>query len=463
MSTKQDGIRVVVNGIVPWSNSQKAAVNTISVGAGVIWSKLGNAGELYAPENPSTNGSYSTAAIGYGQWQWGNNLGTIHSFGWNSPQSDLNQSPYQLSVSDFQKLKTNLLKNGVLAGSNCGWHKNGLGRNMSYWIEGFNSFYTYCDPVKKKNVTNPNYMSPGLRQTNSSIQYFWLGKPSNGYLERYPMFGPYSYQWATYAHNRDRNGNGMSQGFYSYGWNSNYSLMYDTPAIYGLFLKYKNFDQTQLVGINSARSYAMGSSQKNVRSIRFGFTRGNGSYRQYGDIFVYNITGGDGRIIPQRDYLNSGVPYAESPNFNLYGCSDVDLKAGNCFDPCLSIRYQNGFLPGGKIQDLTLANSSYHLVPNSPVIAESVANYTAPNAYGTSFRGAFGTPHLRYLKDKLKSGGYNINTYELNGFSPCFDGGADHCNYITPNINLGDHMFTESSYLNMTTQATLAAQVSPSG
>jgi hypothetical protein len=227
---KKGGIKVVVDGVVHWANMQYPIVDTDGK-YGVQWNKLGNAGELYVPAMDITNAEQVTISPGIGQWQWGNNLGTIHLFGWNSSEVLLTETPYSLNSDDFQKLKQNMFGDGVLAGSKCGWHKNGLGRNMLYWIEGYSSFYLYCDPLKKKNVTNYNYMSPGLRMSNSSIQYCWVGKPNNAYLERYPLFGPYAFHWKVRRHNRDRNGNGVSEGFYSYGWNKNYSLMYDAPAI----------------------------------------------------------------------------------------------------------------------------------------------------------------------------------------------------------------------------------------
>ena len=140
MADKQDGIKVIINGVVHWANMQQPIVDTVG-NYGVKWDKLGNAGELYVPSAHVTNAGQVTVSPGIGQWQWGNNLGTIHIFGWNSTKDTLTQHPYQMSDDDFQKLKDKLLNNGTLAGDNCGWNKYGLGRNMVYWIEGFSSFY----------------------------------------------------------------------------------------------------------------------------------------------------------------------------------------------------------------------------------------------------------------------------------------------------------------------------------
>ena len=463
MSDKQKGIKVTVNGIVHWANMQNPIADTKG-SYGVKWSKLGNAAELYNPSSSLVNGGIDTSASpGLGQWQYGNNFGTIHNFGWNSnllnpgttltaaniENGDLTTTPGSLSTTDFQKLKTNVLSGGVLAGKNCGWHKGGLGRATSFWIEGFSSFYLFCDPLKKKNVTNYNYMSPGLRQSNSSIQYFWLGKPNNSYLERYPMFGPYAYQWRVRRHNRDRNGNGISEGFYSYGWGSNYSLMYDNPAIYGLFTKYKSKNQSVLADINSSRISTFGSADAalNVSRTRFGFTNGDGGAKPYGTVWIGNIS--DPTPNTARDYVNKGYANALSPEFSLYGCSDADIDAGNCFDPCISMRYQNGFLPGGKRQDLFTANNSYRIIANNPVVNNVTGSSTVVLSEGTSFRGPFGAPHIKYLS--------SLGT-KVNGFSPCFDGGADHCNYITPTINIGASTYYEGRGLTMINTAMSVSQ-----
>jgi hypothetical protein len=89
------------------------------------------------------------------------------------------------------------------------------------------------------------------------------------------------------------------------------------------------------------------------------------------------------------------------------------------------------------------------------VIDEIVADKTDYLSTGSYFRGAFGTPHLRFLKTNIN---HEPLTHELNGFSPCFDGGADHCNYITPTLNLGSSMYQESKTTSFLANANLAAQ-----
>lgn len=425
-------------GLIHWANMQNAIAST-NGRVGVLWSKLGNAGELYNPASHGANGALDTApSPGLGQWQWGNNLGTIHKFGYVSNNKELITYPGTLSDNQIQKLKDDLLINS-LDGPACGWSRYGLGRNMLYWIEGFSSFYFLCDPLKKKNVTNYNYMSPALRHSNSSIQYFWLGKPSNCYLRRYSMYGPYAYQWKVMRHNRDRNGNGMSEGFYSYGWGTNYSLMYDAPAVYGLFRKYGRISSLFLELMESQRKEVFTpTGQLRVKNTRFGFTQGNGGAVRYGNIWIGNIKDtGESPYKIAREYVKSGVETAKNLNFNLYGCDDSDLNNGDCFDPCISIRYSNGFLPGGKIQRLTTDfprnGNGYHIVANNIISGESFYKRTQ-NLSGTPFRGPFGTPHHKYLE---------YIGIDINGFSPCSDGGADHCNYLTPTINIGASSYLE--------------------
>jgi hypothetical protein len=302
-------------------------------------------------------------------------------------------------------------------------------------------------------------MNPGLRQTNSSIQYFWLGKPSNCYVQRYPMFGPYAYQWKLSRHNRDRNGNGMPESFYSYGWNTNYTLMYDAPAVYGLFRKTPNQNQSIVNTVNALRNAAMGGAAGtvNIQDFQFGFTYSGQQSVGYGTIFI-----GDIDNLPQtplQAYVNSGASLASGIPFQLYGCSDDDLKNGQCFDPCLSLRYANGFFPGGKKQDLAYnfpSGAGYNIVANNIFDTSPDFNQTTiTGAGGIYFRGPFGTPHFNYLTGK---------GYTLNGFSPCADGGADHCNYITATLNLGTSCYYQNqgpSYVTAVNNATQSVDYGP--
>jgi hypothetical protein len=85
------------------------------------------------------------------------------------------------------------------------------------------------------------------------------------------------------------------------------------------------------------------------------------------------------------------------------------------------------------------------------VVDGTPVNNTAIDSSGVYFRGAFGTPHLQYVASGA------LATHELNGFSPCFDGGADHCNYITPTLNLGTSMYQESELSDFIKNIKIAA------
>ena len=84
------------------------------------------------------------------------------------------------------------------------------GRKMLYFVEAFERFYTLCDSKAKYNVTNRTFVAPGLRYGDAPMQYTWIGQPSDTYLERKSMYGPYAFQWKVKRHNRDRIGNGIS-------------------------------------------------------------------------------------------------------------------------------------------------------------------------------------------------------------------------------------------------------------
>ncbi len=458
MASGQSGVQLQIPGIVHWANMQPA-VATTSSSYGVIWNQLGNAGELYNPSNPVGYANNSQIQIGLGQWQWGNNLGTIHSFGTESTLADITVTPGPFTQVNLMQLQSGLLKNGVLGGANCGWNQCGLGRNMLYFIEGWDAFYLFCDNIKKKNVQNLNYMGPALRQTNSSIQYFWLGKPSNTYVQRYPMFGPYAYQWKVARHNRDRNGNGMPESFYSYGWNQNFSLMYDAPAVYGLFRKTPNQNPNGVAQVIEARNNAMGGAQNTltIQNIKFGFTYSDQQSITYGDIFIGDIDNPTPTAL--QAYVGTGADFAAGLPFGAYGCSDTDLNNGECFDQCLSIRYANGFMPGGKAQDLAdnfPSGAGYNVVANNIFTSAPLFNLsTVTGMGGVYFRGPFGTPHFKYLSTK---------GYVMNGFSPCADGGGDHCNYITPTLNIGTTCYYQKagpSYITAVNNATQSTNYGP--
>lgn len=462
MNNGQKGIRIEakVNGalVSHWTLSQQAYASADS-SVGMKWDKIGMIGSLYPPA--ATIYDITSPNMGIGHWQWGNNLGAIKRFGYLSTTDDNDlvilgrgySSSAPVSPDWLKKIKDKFVGPSTLAGSNCGYTKYGLGRNMLYYIEAFDRFYLICDPVKKKNVQNISFMCPGLRQTNSAIQYYWLGQPNNTYVERRAMFGPYAYQWRVKRHNRDRNGNGMSQGFYSMGYETRYELMYDAPAIYGLYLKRDTSSEYigQVNKVLDLRKNIFGvvSDIATFRHIWFGEAGSEGTAGRYGDFtfscdptsWAYNTN--------MCDYISAAKDLADNLDFRAYSCPDAQLIKGQCFDPCLSMRYGQGFFPGGKSQNMFgyISNQSANLndpknlrlVPNAnykndALIIEDEKSKVDPNTY---FRSPVNTPHALVWRGLMSLGDYFPKKQEgIAGISPCRDGGSDHCNFMTPTIHL---------------------------
>lgn len=453
MKNGQAGVQILPTlndfNVLHWSLNQKAVASYQSTYIGVKWDKLNTFGALYPPINndrgwtPWKNGSYDS--YGIGQWQWYNNLGAIKRFGYKSTY-DTNDieligkgSPSSLDKNGYnneiKKIKDLHIKPSYLAGENCGYTPYGLGHNMIFYIEAFDRFYLYCDPLKKKNVQNLNYMNPGIRMGNSAIQYSWLGKPNNTYLERRAMYGPYAYQWRVRRHNRDRNGNGISQGFYSMGWGSEYTEMYDAPAIYGLYPKMQDSPASiqKVENLhNLARKIGNEVSFESFKNVWFGTTNGEGGARPYGNIMVKCDEPN-----AMCDFYSAWVSFASSHPWENYYCPQAKIEKGECFDPCLSIRYAQGFFPGGKSQNM-FGNGSREkrvrlvgMANNFPPLSNDEIS-TVDNTI--AFRSPINTPHAKMLKSKQKI---------VVGISPCKDGGSDHCNYNTPTIHLGTSSFLE--------------------
>lgn len=474
MNNGQKGIRVLpkVNNksVSHWTLEQKAFAS-IDTRYGMKWDKMGHVGNLYPPA--STIFEISSPRMGIGHGQWGTNLGTIKRFGKLSKSSDNDlvmlgggfsrSNPVPLEW--INNIKDKFIQQDTLAGSNCGYTKYGLGRNMLYYIEAFDRFYLICDPVKKKNVSNISFMCPGLRQTNSAIQYSWLGQPKNTYLERRAMYGPYAYQWRVNKHNRDRNGNGMSQGFYSPSYQTRYETMYDAPSIYGLYVKRQASSEymARVSEVKELRKKMFGyiSDYGTFRNYWFGEAGGEGTARRYGNFTFSCDTTSWAYNKDMCDYVNSAKSLANSQDFRAYSCPEDRLREGSCFDPCLSIRYGQGFFPGGKKQNLfgytndTSANlkkqnvrivSSTNYYQDSPILTDEESSIEP----GLFFRSPMNTPHARIWRG-LDMGTLNDDTSKLNkviGISPCVDGGSDHCNYITPTI----HLDTTSTLIGSTSR-----------
>jgi len=446
--------------VTHWSLGQKAYAATDS-SFGMRWDKIGGVGSLYPPCSNLTE-MVSPSRNGAGHWQWGNNLGAIKRFGWLSKPDDGDLTLAGPGISSaaspdpilFEQVKEHFIHENTLAGENCGYTNNGLGRNMLYYIEAFDRFYLICDPVKKKNVANASFMCPGLRSTNSAIQYFWLGQPHNTYLERRAMYGPYAYQWRVRRHNRDRNGNGISQGFYSMNHETRYEQMYDAPAIYGLYLKRApsaSYKGKALEVKNLRNSVFATVDVVALRLVWFGESGGEGTARRYGNVMFSCDPTDPFYNSDVCDYVNAAKDLANTPDFQAYSCPEDRLFKGECFDPCLSIRFGQGFFPGGKAQNMfnyTESSSANLGTPrnvklvsqanfkNESLIVSDERSTLDTNVY---FRSPVNTPHARVWRGLMKMNDLILPAAQrqgIVGISTCRDGGSDHCNYMTPTLHL---------------------------
>lgn len=434
-----------------WSIEQAPYISDNSRVA-VPYDKLTNIGDLYPPlENRQDSPN-----MGIGHWQFANNLGTIKKFGINTTIYETEGNNQESDAQTWlAHVKREVLRSSDLAGTNCGYTKSSLGRNMLYYVEAFERFYIICDYIKKKNVTNKSFISPGARLGNSAIQYFWLGQPSDTYLSRYKMYGPYAYQWKVNRHNRDRNGNGIPLSFYSMGYGSKYSLMYDGPAMYGLYLQDRvNVDQRikdWVSKTNAARAQVFGSPIPSPGSVRYTyFGRTGGGCRGYGDIRVECQPENDEPLSPEAEILCNYISLAQSSTayqpLNMMYCERNDLINGACFDPCLSIRYQQGFLPGGKLLNLlsyrnTRSNKITRLTHDSNHFDVEKRELRRPDI---RFRGPYLLP---YKQEKIRQFGIGQDT----SVNPCKGGGSDHCNYLTATLDLGASSYlvgTQNTYNN---------------
>ncbi len=468
MANGKKGIKATpyINGkkVLHWSLDQKA-VASLDNKAGIQWDKLFNLGELYPP----INSRFDFVNFGIGHWQWGNNLGSIKRFGKLSTyQSDdiqfvgghgiENQSVGNVMV---EKVKDKIIGPTDLAGSNCGYTQYGLGRNMIYYLEAYERFYIICDALKKKNVTNKSFICPGVRLANSAIQYFWLGRPSNTFVKRRPMYGPYAYQWRVSRHNRDRNGNGISEGFYSMGYNQKYSLMYDAPATYGLYVK-KDTNSAFLTLLNEVKELRAAAFQTpdvslvDLRNVWFGERRGEGTARRYGNMTFSCIPSGIAYNKEICEYVSTAQALATNIDFKDHVCPQDLVADGQCFDPCMSMRYAQGFFPGGKSLDLfgynstfgtnTNSNKNVKLIPLAKIVKDGI-QIGDEQAFGNDqliFRPPLDTPHARITQGMKTIAGSSVFSGQfIGGITPCQDGGSDHCNYITPTIHLGVSSYLE--------------------
>ncbi len=230
------------------------------------------------------------------------------------------------------------------------------------------------------------------------------------------------------------------------GHGKKYDLLYDIPATYGLYPKHKTSSNyktrlKELVEKRGAVNPNGDLSPLNIRNTWFGERGNEGTSRQYGSR-TFSCDPNIGNYDPEVcEYVSLAQSIATSPDFEDHYCSQNLLADGECFDPCLSMRYGQGFFPGGKSLDLLGNNTTFgqpNANSNKNVKIVSIAKLKNDNIYigdeeieGNEemvFRNPLNTPHARI---NLGNGNF------IGGLAPCQDGGSDHCNYITPTIHLG--------------------------
>ena len=479
--------------------SQPAEIPYTNPPAPVTQGRVGHLGQLYNFDYPTTLGVTTS-------WQFNQNLGAIKRFGKATQYSDKGKDflfSFDRSSVDpagsqeaFNYVKDQVVTSSELAGSNCGYTPVSVGRKMLYYVEAFERFYILCDQKAKYNVPNKTFIAPGLRYGDAPMQYAWFGQPSDTYLERRSMYGPYAFQWKVKRHNRDRLGNGISQGLWSMGWREKYTLMYDLAAIYGLYMKNTLQNTKDIVqDINALRNLAFPNQVPPPRRIKLGRRGNQAEGYGYGDVrFDCDTVLGSNSV--QGVISNpSTASFAETMcayysagsssliNTSEYYCGIKHIKDGTCFDPCLSLRYSHGFLPGGRIishmsagavEDSTgTGDKKTHRITSN---GEDVGNGTLASANastasddffvddkrssgGTSvvLRGPAFTPYAKQIKNEdveIATAFSTFNTELQNAtgntspvsnrlswsISPCEQGGAEHCNFITPTVHVGGNL-----------------------
>ena len=440
---------------------------------GLIVQKMKNIGDLFVP--PSMQGydqgslypGYSTAFFQPAHFQFENNLGLIKNYSrYGTPIAQvIGGTPANLINDLAAVVNANIFGkpggNKVLTGVECGYVKPSFGRFMHFYVETFDTFYSICESggIKPKKVKNLSHIAGGLRAENAGLQFNWLGKPRNARLKRVSMPGPYAFQWKVERHNRDRSGNGMSLGFWSYYWEKPIEDMYDAAAVTGALKRMKAPSyaaQARSHRVRSLRysawSYLYGgvasalSSAISFRNVRFGpdlgqkLGCGNIRLKEVESSRISITDPGDSTFnvedtIKEEDYdaenaalLDMGLAPAQGFSFpfielrptpevynyaysNSTSSSDLlefgcdSLNSASCFFPCVSLKWPDGFSPKGKKMKTARITTCASCDESQSITVSSQSGPAKP-----------------IWRKKI---------------SACSDGNRDACNYITPTIHMG--------------------------
>ena len=421
----------IASGDIIHRTAVDTATFTANSTVGLIADKITNIAELYPPPSLAGFGwvnSFPGHSPPFNQpahFQFENNLGLIKRFS----RYDTDGPDSVLGVDTIRKIggqgdlpaliktvqdKTFNAAGGsrIISGVECGYAEPSFGRFMHFYVETFRTFYSLCTTgAKPKKVKNLSHISGGLRANHAGLQFSWLGKPKNARLKRESMPGPYGFQWKVERHNRDRRGNGMSLGFWSYFWEERIENMYDAAAVVGALKRLKPSPEkmnlaTDIRGLRlaAAKSLDPGATSATAvdmfRNVKFGHDLGPklgcGSIRIKNEDPVFKPT--------YEVVLYSEASSSSAMELKHFGCEGVLQE--DCFLPCVSLKWPDGFSPKGKKMMGATITSCYNCDETIPLTALS------PN----------GGAGKKIFRKKI---------------SACSDGYRDACNYITPTIHLG--------------------------
>ena len=430
------GVPMVLQGYIHRTHYEPAVL-TENTSFGVKANKLRSVAELYPPRRYT-----SASAIpdwdnkNPGHHQFEANLGSIKKYSKNIAQNlTIENGPYgpvkrveilPASVSNIVSHAQDLMlkfnkaiglnaSSKIITGPECGYSAPSFGRLMHFYVESFSTYYLLCEVggIKPKKVRNWSFIAGGLRSAKAGLQYNWLGKPSDARLKRISMPGPYAFQWKVERHNRDKSGNGIPLSFWSYNYEERIENLYDAAAVYGAVKKtsqYSSLTQAKKLKRIKAAVDTFGiSTPVSLRNVSIGpdvgpkLSCGSIRWRASGEM------GGDKPSSAFVDWIQSVANPAGPDPFSAYGCSGP--YADDCFYPCLSLKYPEGFTPrGGK--NLGYRNGSHRHYLTSSV--------SGPSNYSASVPGSPFT--------------YRVFAIDL---SPCSTNKKDVCNYLTPTAHIG--------------------------
>ena len=441
VSATWKGVPIVLQNFIHRTHYE-SAVLTENTSFGVKANKLRSIAELYPPRrytSASPIPDWDNKNPGHHQFE--TNLGSIKKYSKNTaenlksvigpygPVKNL-EIPNIPIVSHAQDLMLKFNKaidldasSKIITGPECGYTPPTFGRLMHFYVESLFTYYLLCEVggVKPKKVKNFSHIAGGLRTGRAGLQYNWLGKPNDSRLKRVSMPGPYAFQWKVERHNRDRSGNGMPLSFWSYNYEKKIDDLYDAAAVYGAVkktnLKYQHLSEGQKkLRQNMANTmFGLGSVPMNLRGASIGPDDGPklgcGSIR-------WRASGEMGGDKPNTDFVKymQGVAGVGPDPFSVYGCSGPD--ATDCFYPCVSLKYPEGFTPRGGKNLGYKDGTEKHYVTSS--ITSSISTASNPNPLPVAVPGS--------------SASYKIFRVEL---SPCSTNKKDICNYLTPTVHVG--------------------------